>query len=302
MTPNPHQRRALGLVAMLVLLLAVGACVRLRESASSDPAAAGNISKAQVVTTTSPESTGLAATAVATEPTTDATPTPTASAVATMAVETPVATAVATSTPPGPTPTMMACKMSALDDELDVEFEERDDDGGAPRNGIKLCSRKDDRLRVKGRVQLNRISANTVQPRNEALAWARCTDCSTISVALQMNLVPKGATTISPVNKAIAYNYQCTRCRTFAVAYQYVHQVDNPREVPENVRRLVNEMNREIREISSSDRRITIEEAAQRLDAVISQFYELNQGLQTEKNETTEPTSPGADRTDDGDG
>jgi hypothetical protein len=300
MTPRAHHRRALGLVAILLLLIAVGACVRLRESSASDPAAAGNISKAQVVTTSSPESTVLAATAVATQPAADATPTPSETPVATTAAETPVATTIATSTPPGPTPTMVPCRMSALDDELDVEYEERDDDRGAPRNAIKLCSRKDDRLRVKGRVQLNRISSSSVQPRNEALAWARCTDCSTISVALQMNLVPRDATTISPVNRAIAYNYQCTRCRTFAVAYQYVHQVDNPRETPENVRQLVNEMNHEIRAISSSDRRITVQEAAERLDAVITRFNDLNQGLQTQKDETTEPTSPGAD-SDDGD-
>jgi hypothetical protein len=285
MTQSLHARRAAWLLAALTLLIAIGACVRVRESASG-----GEIAKAQVVTTVSPERTVLAATAVATEPAAEATPTPTSTAV--------VTAAVATSTVVGPTPTMMACRMSALDDELDLEYDERDDDSGAPRNAIKLCSRKDDRLRVKGRVQLNRISTSSVQPRNESLAWARCTDCSTISVALQMNLVPRGATTVSPVNKAVAYNYQCTRCRTFAVAYQYVHQVDNPREVPENVRRLVNDMNREIRAISSSDRTITVAEAAQRLDAVIAQFNELNQGLQTQKDETTEPTSPGADSAD----
>lgn len=285
MTQSIHARRAAWLVAALVLLIAIGACVRVRESASS-----GDMAKAQVVTTASPESTVLAATAVPTETSAVATATPTTEAA--------VTASVATSTVVGPTPTMMPCRMNALDDELDVEYDERDDDSGAPRNAIKLCSRKDDRLRVKGRVQLNRISSNTVQPRNESLAWARCTDCSTISVALQMNLVPKGATTVSPANKAVAYNYECTRCRTFAVAYQYVHQVDNPREVPENVRRLVNDMNREIRAISAEDRRITVAEAAQRLDAVIAQFNELNQGLQTQRDEATEATSPGAESND----
>ena len=275
--PNtPYLRRALWLVMVLTLLIALGACVRVRESSQ-----AGENARAQVVTTTSPESTDAAATP-SPAATAAATPSPAATAAATVAV--------GTSSSVGPTPTRAPCAHSAFEDELDVDYQELDSDGG-PRNGIKVCNRKDDRVRIRGRVQLNRISGDTVRPVNHSLAWSSCNGCNSIAVALQMNLVPKTATTITPRNEADAYNYDCDGCVTVALAYQYVHQVDNPREVPENVRALIGALNAELRALNSEPA-VTLEQAIPRIQSVIDRFYELNVSLDQRREDSRERTRP----------
>jgi hypothetical protein len=276
MTWSTHARRAAALVSILIMLIAAGACVRLRESSS-----AGEMSKAQVVTTGSPESTVAPTTPEATQAAT--TPAPTSASEVTVAV--------ATSTAIGPTPTRAPCAHSAFEDTIDVDYEERDDATGAPRNAIKVCNRKDDNLRIRGRVQLNRISGDTVRPVNHSLAWSSCDACKSVSVALQMNLISRGASTIVPRNEADAYNYQCDGCITVALAYQYVHQVDNPNEVPENVRRLISELNAELRALNS-ERGVTLEAAIPRIQGVIDRFYELNVSLDQKREDSRERSRP----------
>jgi putative peptide zinc metalloprotease protein len=294
--PNrPHTARAVLLVAGLTLLLGLDACVRLRESTSGDPAAAGNISRAQVVTTASPETTPFEPTA--TQP----------SGVAT-AVSTPVETPSPATTPlvsvvVGPSPTAIPCKHEAFEDELDVENEELDVPDGGPQNAIKVCNRKDGRMRIRGRVQLNRIPGNSATPANLSLAWSSCRGCTSISVAMQINLISRTATTIAPRNEAFSFNYRCRGCVTVGLAYQFTHQVDNPKEVPENVRRLIQDLNAELRALHSDDalrqlhatnREAALQQAVGRIQAVIDRFFELSASLDQRRQEAREDDTPGA--------
>ena len=98
---------------------------------------------------------------------------------------------------------------------------------------------------------------------------------------------------IAPQNRARAINYQCTRCVTFARAIQYVYAVEDPDQVPDNVGRLVQEMERELRDVGR-DRRITPAEADARVSAVIAQFQDLNTVIRDELVQTQDETTPGA--------
>jgi hypothetical protein len=69
--------------------------------------------------------------------------------------------------------------------------------------------------------------------------------------------------------------------------------VDDPSIVPDNVSRLMNDMEREIRAIGR-ERGITANEANARVDAVIAQFQDLAAGLQDQIDQTSEPTTDGA--------
>jgi putative peptide zinc metalloprotease protein len=61
-----------------------------------------------------------------------------------------------------------------------------------------------------------------VDQRNEAFAFASCTDCTTVAVAFQALLVVGQADVITPVNTAVAANYDCLRCQTASLASQLV--------------------------------------------------------------------------------
>jgi putative peptide zinc metalloprotease protein len=65
-----------------------------------------------------------------------------------------------------------------------------------------------------------------VRHRNEAWAVASCTDCRTVAVSFQAVLVVGSSDVVTPVNLAVATNERCTRCRTHAVATQYVASID----------------------------------------------------------------------------
>lgn len=166
------------------------------------------------------------------------------------------------------------------------------EDEGA-RNIVQAVNRVDERLRIKGRIQLNRIPGERVAPMNLAFSFGSCTDCETLTVALQLNLYERGASFVAPENYAVALNYECTRCRTVARAFQYTIPTDDPEDVPREVRELIKELQRELREVRK-DRSIGIVEAERRIQGVIDRFVGLSEQLLADRDETVEVTSPGA--------
>ena len=57
---------------------------------------------------------------------------------------------------------------------------------------------------------------------NLAVAYARCTDCRSLSVAFQVVLVRRPAADLSAVNRAVGVTDRCVRCEALAYAYQWV--------------------------------------------------------------------------------
>jgi putative peptide zinc metalloprotease protein len=57
---------------------------------------------------------------------------------------------------------------------------------------------------------------------NAAVAYASCTDCWTVAVAVQIVLIGPDVSDFQPVNAAVALNVLCVRCDTFAYATQVV--------------------------------------------------------------------------------
>lgn len=165
--------------------------------------------------------------------------------------------------------------------------------GGGGKNIVQVHNRTDGRLRARGSVQLNRITGPTVEPVNLAKAQASCTDCQTIAVALQINLIGRDARRVTPQNAAVALNVDCTRCFTVARASQYVYTVDDPRQTPPEVTALIRRMDRELRSISSS-RGITLEQAEARINAVINEFRQLGDRLNDERDEDRDSAPPDA--------
>jgi hypothetical protein len=184
---------------------------------------------------------------------------------------------------------------SEQDNQPDVASEEeRHSTGGV--NRVNLVNRTDGRMRIKGRIQLTHTESDTATPYNEAYATGSCTNCQTFAVALQIALISRTATTIAPVNQAVALNDHCSHCLTVALAYQYVVQVDDPEEVPDDVAELVRSMQREMQDIAH-DRSQTLTEAETRLDGVINRFQALGASLyRTEDQAVDDSQTPEAGR------
>jgi hypothetical protein len=228
----------------------------------------------------------------------ESTPTPEASSTATLASSaTPLPAASPTATPtamptiettPSVTPTATPVP-GCLEDEADLEqddgvtFQEVFEEvwgysgaGDGPRNIVKLKNKRSGELRVRGNVQLNRIQADSVGPFNYAIAYSACgVQSQTLAVALQVNLYGQDASYVAPENFAVAVNYGCQRCAAVAHAIQFSFPVADPRETPEEVRTLTQELDRELRAIHAEQSALTLVAAEARVSAVLDRFRSL---------------------------
>ncbi|GEM_PF-3983173 len=214
---------------------------------------------------------------------------PTATTVATMSPTTAAATPMSTPAASAATSGTPAASAASSDD---VQYNEGSDNG-SPKNIVKVQNKTNNRLRVRGKIQLNHIPGDTAQPENDAEAYSSCTNCSTFAVALQINLISKTATTIAPKNTAIAVNYMCSNCHTVADAYQYVVQVDDPSQTPDNVKDLINQMQDQLN-AAARDKDATVGDTEAKIKAVIMQFTALGQSLYTQRDQKDDDNSPGA--------
>jgi putative peptide zinc metalloprotease protein len=91
------------------------------------------------------------------------------------------------------------------------------------------------------------VMGDVVDETNSAVAYASCTDCHTTAIAIEIILVSGSPSTFTPTNQAIAINYLCNLCETFASAYQFVVQGSGPMH-------FTAEGNRELKDIRAAIR------------------------------------------------
>ena len=72
------------------------------------------------------------------------------------------------------------------------------------------------------------VDDDTALNRNEAYAFASCTDCRTVAVAFQVVLLIGSVDVVVPQNISAAVNYACLECVTYALATQLVVSVPGP--------------------------------------------------------------------------
>ena len=152
---------------------------------------------------------------------------------------------------------------------------------GGPVNQVRLVNKKDLGFLARSAISLHRSNTPNVQPKNIAVAEGQCTDCATMAIALQVFLYQRGSPDIQPQNIAIAVNNACTRCITIARAIQYVIPVDDPNAVPDDVRNLLRDMERELKYFAqvNSVGELDPYEANARLTTFTQQHAQLHQYL-----------------------
>ncbi|HKY52466.1 MAG TPA: hypothetical protein VJP45_14510 [Candidatus Limnocylindria bacterium] len=182
---------------------------------------------------------------------------------------------VSASASPSPTPTPAV----PPDSDPGVILKEFPQTG--PRNQVRLENKTDGRFLSRSAISLHHSSTQNVEPMNIAIAEGRCTNCATLAIAVQVFIYPRGATSVRPQNIAIAVNNVCTGCATIAWAIQYVIPVDDPNTVPENVKVLMRDMERELRYFASVKTVAELDpaQAEARLRHFLQQDAELRQYL-----------------------
>src|SRR2546421_7643424 len=93
--------------------------------------------------------------------------------------------------------------------------------GGADNSAIAVNTRDNSSLFRLG-FSITRVRDQVVDSVNTALAYASCTGCQTVAIAIQVILATGIPSVVAPVNQAIAINYLCNLCDTLATAYQFV--------------------------------------------------------------------------------
>jgi hypothetical protein len=277
-------------VIMLIATIAFGGAA---INANDPPAQDNSVGSLGAPPPTAPPTATSAPTATTAPTATDAATTAPTTASATPASSAAAPAAAPSGTPAAASPATTSGTPAASATSSDsVDYEEIPNGGGG-KNVIKVQNKNDNRLRVKAKIQLNHIPGDTVEPVNYAQAYASCSECQTFAVALQIDLISRTASTIAPQNAAIALNVKCSHCTTYANAIQYVVQVDDPSQVPDNVRNLVNQMQTELNAAAHTNGE-TAASAQARIDAVIAQFNDLGQGLYRQHQEDTNDDTPGS--------
>jgi hypothetical protein len=152
---------------------------------------------------------------------------------------------------------------------------------------------------------IRHIVGPVVDETNTAVAYSSCTSCSTTAIAIEIVLVEGSPTTFAPVNQAIAVNYMCNLCNTFAAAYQFVIQSSGPVHFTHEGMRELRDIRREIRRLEREN--LKPFELAARLEPLIARLKKVletqlvpdkrhegdNNDNQDQSNSGTVPTNPG---------
>ena len=122
--------------------------------------------------------------------------------------------------------------------------------------------------------QVRRATGDVIDTGNGAVAYASCTDCQTVALAIQVLLISGyDSSVVAPENVAIAINVDCVACETLASAYQFVLTAEgNVHFTAEGSRRLA-EIRQALLALKQSD--LSIEEIQARLDALMDELYRV---------------------------
>ena len=143
-------------------------------------------------------------------------------------------------------------------------------DAARADNSAVAINTKDGSSIFKFAFAIKRVAGDVVDETNAAVAYASCTQCQTVAIAIEIVLVTGNPSVVTPTNLALAINDQCTLCVTVADAYQFVVSAPegfsfSPHGMQE-IRRIV----KAIRELGKGD--LTAAEIQARLEELVKEL------------------------------
>ena len=144
-----------------------------------------------------------------------------------------------------------------------------DDEGGGANAAIAINT-KDGSSIFKLAFAIRQVASDVVDNTNAAVAYASCTDCQTVAVAIEVVFVIGSPSVVTPTNIALAVNEQCTSCQTLALAYQFVIGVSGPVHFTPAGRHEIQDIRHELQELRHSN--LPIDEIRARVAALIDRL------------------------------
>ena len=154
--------------------------------------------------------------------------------------------------------------------EVQAQEDGSPDSGSGGKNVVLVMNETDGRLAARANLVQGIASGPTAIPENLASASASCTDCRTVSVAMQAVLIVSDPDVASPRNAAVAANSGCLRCETFAYAWQYVVSTGGPVRITPEGHRTIADLEAEASELAASD--LPFPQLVDALDEVAGEF------------------------------
>jgi putative peptide zinc metalloprotease protein len=132
---------------------------------------------------------------------------------------------------------------------------------------------KDDSELWKFAFQVRRTMKDVVDHTNAAVAYASCTECTTVAISFQVLLASAAPSTVTPLNLALALNEECTSCLTAAFAYQFVLAGEGPYRFTAEGNRRIAELRKKLRDLEDVD--LTIDQLAAALDEAKAELRDI---------------------------
>ena len=121
--------------------------------------------------------------------------------------------------------------------------------------------------------EVRKTMKDAVEHTNAAVAYANCTECSTVAISFQVVLAGGGPDTVAPTNVAVALNEQCATCLTAAFAYQFVVAGEGRLRLTRDGERRLALLRRDLRRLEDVD--LTIEQLKAELDAAADEIRDV---------------------------
>jgi putative peptide zinc metalloprotease protein len=167
--------------------------------------------------------------------------------------------------------TLCAVALAALGLTFAVPGAARADGGD---NTAIAINTKDGSTVFKLAFKIARASGDVVDNSNAAVAFASCTDCQTVAIAIEVVLILDNPNVITPTNLALAYNYECTDCETLASAFQYVLSTGGPVHFTAEGNREIAQIRYELEQLRKCDT-CSIEEIEAKAEELFARLEEV---------------------------
>jgi putative peptide zinc metalloprotease protein len=123
--------------------------------------------------------------------------------------------------------------------------------------------------------QIVHITGDTVDPTNAAIAYSSCTDCRTVSVAIQIVIYDDNPSTFTPGNGAAAVNSSCDTCVSIADAYQFVFAGGPDVHLSNDGRKRLKDLKAQLRDLGDQVATLSPDELQARIDAIAQEVLQV---------------------------
>jgi putative peptide zinc metalloprotease protein len=148
----------------------------------------------------------------------------------------------------------------------------RADEGGGANSAIAINT-KDGSSLFKVAFAIRHVMNGVVDQQNAAVAYASCTDCTTVAIAIEIVLVESNASVVTPENVAIAFNELCQLCVTVADALQFVTSTGGPVHFDQEGERILDEIRHELHDLKKEE--LTLAELQARIEDIRAKIRDV---------------------------